>query len=282
MAAPQSGAAQGGAPSVGAALRDARLPALESRMLVSAATGLSAAGLHAHPERLLGTDEAARLESWIGRRAAGEPMAYLLGRREFHGRDFEVSPAVLIPRPETELLVELALQRLAPQARVLDLGTGSGCIAISLACERSDLEVHALDLSDAALAVARRNAARHGATVQWWQSDWYQALPAALRFDLIVANPPYIAAGDVHLSQGDLRFEPAAALTDGADGLTALRHIIATAPGRLMAGGGLLLEHGYDQAAAVRARLRAAGFDGVRSTPDLAGIERVSGGDWPS
>ena len=200
-----------------------------------------------------------------------------------------ISPDVLIPRPETELLVETALAALQGMARprVLDLGTGTGAIAIAIASARPDAQVWAVDRSAEALAVASRNAARllaqtrHGGALQLTRSDWYGALDPALRFDVIVSNPPYIASGDPHLSEGDLRFEPRGALTDEADGLSAIHTIIADAPARFTERGGVLwLEHGYDQAAAVRALLDEAGFASVRSERDLADIERISGGTW--
>ena len=252
------------------------LDPLENRILLGHALGLSRVGLITGAHRLLDAAEAAAVTALVARRQAGEPIAYIVGRREFFGLDFGVDAAVLIPRPETELLVELALERLRPAGRALDLGTGSGAIAVALAHSRPDAKVTALDVSAPALEVARANAARHGASVRLLRSDWYQAL-ADEPYDVIVANPPYIAAGDAHLSQGDLRFEPAGALTDGADGLAALRRIAAGAPAHLVAQGWLLMEHGYDQAKQVRALLDQAAWSEVRSWCDLAGIERVSG-----
>jgi len=266
--------------SVQATLLALPLDPLENRILLCEATGLSRVQLITQAERPLSLEEAARLTQLVARRLTGEPIAYILKRREFFGLDFEVNDAVLIPRPDTELIVELALERLPPQGRMLDMGTGSGAIAVACAHTRADARVTALDVSEAALAVARRNAAANGATVRFLRSDWFNALGADAdeRFELIASNPPYIAAGDEHLSQGDLRFEPSGALTDHADGLSALRIIIAGSPRHLVAGGWLLLEHGYDQAAAVRALLAAGGFTDVQSWRDLAGIERVSGG----
>jgi len=263
---------------IDALLRQPPLAVLEMRLLLGHALGLSRVQLITQSERTLTAAEAAALSTLLQRRLAGEPVAYLLGTREFFGLAFEVTPAVLIPRPETELLVELALQRATHGARVLDMGTGSGAIAVALAQARPDLHVSALDASAAALAVARRNAARHQAGVRFLQSDWYGALAHGERFDVIVANPPYIVAGDAHLAQGDLRFEPIDALTDHADGLSALSTIIGGAGAHLHSGGWLLMEHGYDQAPAVRARIAAAGLTAVQSWRDLAGIERVSGG----
>lgn len=267
--------------TVGAALADRRLPGLELRMLLQHVTGWAAVRLLAHPEAALDAAQAARYEALVARRAAGEPMAYLLGAREFYGRPFTVDARVLIPRPETELLVELAL-RAAPQGgRVLDLGTGSGAIAVTIACERPDLRLSALDASTDALDVARANVAALGARVELLHSDWYAALGTDARFAVIVANPPYIAAGDPHLLQGDLRHEPRMALTEEVDGLAALRRIVAGAPAHLLPGGSLLMEHGHDQAEAVRALLAATGFEAVRSHADLAGIPRATGGVWP-
>ena len=255
------------------------LAPLENRILLCEATGLSRVQLITQGDRALTPDEAQRLDTLVARRLRGEPIAYIVGRREFFGLDFRVGPAVLIPRPDTELIVELALDRL-PQgpARLLDMGTGSGAIAVAVAHTRPDAEVTALDVSPDALAVAQANAAANGARVRFLESSWFDALAAAESFAVIASNPPYIAAGDDHLSQGDLRFEPVGALTDHADGLSALRIIIAGSPRHLVPDGWLLLEHGYDQAAAVRDLLLDAGYTDVQSWQDLAGIERVSGG----
>ena len=252
------------------------LDPVDNRILLCHALGLSRVGLITQSERVLNADEAARLSALLARRLAGEPVAYIVGRREFFGLPFEVNPAVLIPRPDTELLVELALERMAPRAKVLDMGCGSGAIAVALAHSRPDAAVCALDVSAAALEVARRNADANGVRVDFIRSDWYAALQTEC-FDVIVSNPPYIASGDPHLVQGDLRFEPAGALTDHADGLAALRNIVAGAAPHLAPGAWLLLEHGYDQAAAVRALLAGAGYSDTQSWRDLAGIERVSG-----
>jgi release factor glutamine methyltransferase len=254
------------------------LDPLENRILLCHATGLTRVQLITQGDRPLAPDEAARLDDLVARRLRGEPIAYIVGRREFFGLDFQVGPAVLIPRPDTELIVELALERLPQQSpRLLDMGTGSGAIAVAVAHTRPDAAVTALDVSLDALAVARANAAANGARVRFLHSSWFDALDAGATFDVIASNPPYIAAGDDHLAQGDLRFEPVGALTDHADGLSALRTIIAGSPRHLVPGGWLLLEHGYDQAAAVRALLADAGFTEVQSWRDLAGIERVSG-----
>lgn len=256
------------------------LDRLDQRVLLCHALGLSPVGLITQSTRALTADEAARLATLVERRLNGEPIAYIVGQREFYGLPFHVSEAVLIPRPDTELLVELALERLPRGGRLLDMGTGSGAIAVALAHSRPDAAVTALDVSPAALDVARHNAAANGASVHFLHSNWYDALGPA-RFDLIVANPPYIASGDAHLAQGDLRFEPIGALTDHGDGLSALRHIAGGAAAHLTKGGWLLMEHGYDQAAAVRALLAAAGLTAPQSWRDLAGIERVSGARTP-
>lgn len=256
------------------------LDAVDRRILLCHALGLSRVGLITQSERALTADEAQRLAALVQRRLDGEPVAYLVGQREFFGLPFEVSTAVLIPRPETELLVELALERLPPQGSVLDMGTGSGAIAVALAHSRPDAAVTALDVSADALAVARRNANANGARVTFMHSDWYGAL-AHERFDLIVSNPPYIASGDRHLGEGDLRFEPAGALTDHADGVSALRTIVAGAARHLAPQGWLLMEHGYDQSAAVQQLLSTQGYAEVQSWADLAGIARVTGGRAP-
>lgn len=260
----------------------AGLPASEARILLMHVLGVSRTWLIAHDTDPVDAAAAARFTMLAQRRIGGEPIAYLVGWREFMGHVFKVSPAVLIPRPETELLVETGLACIeglrAP--RILDLGTGSGAIAVSLALARPDAEVIATDASGSALAVARTNAANLGARVDFRLGDWWAALDDNDRgtgFDLIVSNPPYIASRDAHLGQGDLRFEPPGALTDYADGLAALRVIIMQAPAYLRPGAALWLEHGYDQAQAVRNLLAQAGLQGAQSHRDLAGIERVSG-----
>jgi release factor glutamine methyltransferase len=263
--------------TIGALQVSLPLDPLENRILLCHALGMTRVGLITQSERALTEAEAAALASLVQRRVDGEPIAYIVGQREFYGLDFKVSDAVLIPRPDTELVVELALERLAVGGRVLDMGTGSGAIAVALAHTRRDARVTALDLSEAALEVARANAAANGAAVRFLRSDWFAALDGET-FDVIASNPPYIAAGDEHLAQGDLRFEPVGALTDHADGLSALRVIVAGARKHLAANGWLLLEHGYDQAAHVRALLDAAGYTEVQSWRDLSGIERASGG----
>ena len=263
--------------TLGALQVQSLLDPVDNRILLCHALGLSRVSLITRSERVLSADEAQRFAALVRRRLDGEPIAYIIGQREFFGLPFEVSGAVLIPRPDTELLVELTLERLPQQGRVLDMGTGSGAIAVALAHTRGDADVTALDVSADALAVARRNAAANGARVTFLHSDWYAALDGQPPFDVIASNPPYIASGDRHLSEGDLRFEPAGALTDHADGLSALRTIVAGARQYLKPQGWLLMEHGYDQAAAVRDLLSAQGYTEVQSWTDLAGIERVSG-----
>lgn len=253
---------------------------IEVQMLLQRVLNVSRAYLLAHPERELNQAESAAYGGWLQRRLTGEPIAHILGDREFFGLTFKVTPATLIPRPETELLVELALQKIPQRGvfRVLDLGTGTGAIALSIAHSRPGVEVVGVDASPAALEVARENAQRLGTgNASFIRSDWFSAL-SGQRFDLIVSNPPYIAAGDVHLSQGDVRFEPISALVSGADGLGDIRRIIAQADGFLERGAWLMLEHGYDQAQAVRDLLRQAGYAEVFSAKDIAGIERVSAG----
>ncbi|MGN8136430.1 peptide chain release factor N(5)-glutamine methyltransferase [Paraburkholderia sp. 22099] len=272
-----------------ALLRASPLPPLEARVLLTHVLGWRHTQLITRGDEPLAGALVERYRALEARRVAGEPVAQLIGAREFFGLEFEVTPDVLIPRPETELLVETALSAMdkLPRPRVLDLGTGTGAIAVAIASMRPDARVWALDRSSEALAVATRNAARllganrPGGAVVLQQSDWYDSLDAALRFEVIVSNPPYIASGDPHLSEGDLRFEPRGALTDEADGLSAIRAIIGGAPTRLSANGVLWIEHGYDQAEAVRALLSARDFEEVRSERDLAGIERISGGRWP-
>lgn len=274
-------------------LRHDCVPRAELLRLASLATGKSRESLLAHPDAALDTDAIARLERLIARRGAGEPMAYLLGRREFHGREFKVDARVLIPRPETELLVDLAIAWIARHAiarddrplSVLDLGTGSGVIAITLALECPSISVTATDVSTAALEVGVQNARGLGADVRLVAGDWMAPFrngpDGGQQFDLIVSNPPYIAAADPHLAEGDLRHEPRNALTNDADdhdGLNAIRRIVADSASHLRPDGSLMLEHGYDQAAAVRRLLIESGYTEIASFRDLAGIERVTTG----
>jgi len=265
------------AAALGLEKREARL---DARVLASHTWGVDAAWLIAHDTDALSDAQITAFQFLLSQRLEGRPIAYLVGMREFYGRPFQVTPGVLIPRPDTELLVELALARLPPDQAmdVLDLGTGSGCIAITLALERPLASVTALDRSVAALAIAQRNADNLNAHVEFLTSDWFTTL-AGRRFDLIVSNPPYIAAADPHLTRGDVHFEPLAALAAGADGLDDLRRLTRAACAHLKPGGALLLEHGYDQADAVQALLRENGIRQPQSWADLAGILRVSGGE---
>ncbi len=317
--APSSSAPAG--PSLDDLIRHSQLPRAEARRLLASLTGQPLTWFMAHGDDPADPDLAARFQALAERRRAGEPLAYLLGQQEFYGRPFAVSPAVLIPRADTETLVETALEQLARLRRqrhavplsLLELGTGSGIIAITLALEAPDTEVHAVERSAEALVVAQQNAKTLGADrIHWHAGSWWQALayptdgneatenaataaqttspitarqghptePPARRFDLIVSNPPYIAAHDHHLQQGDLRFEPPQALVAGPDGLDDLRIIIGGTPAHLTPNGWLLLEHGYDQGAPVQALLRDAGFADVFTRRDLAGQPRVSGGRW--
>lgn len=271
--------------SIETLLREARsrLEPGEAECLLAHALGRGSAWLFAHGDDDVAEADASRFRDLVARRQAGEPVAYLTGRRGFWTLDLAVTPATLIPRPETERLVELALERLPADRAVdvLDLGTGSGAVALALAAERPRARVVAVDASVDALDVARANAARHGlANVECLHGDWFAPV-AGRRFDLIATNPPYIAADDPHLARGDLRFEPAAALASGVDGLDDIRTIAAGAPRHLAAGGWLLIEHGLDQGAGVRALLQAAGFVGIATALDLEHRERVSLGRLP-
>ena len=255
---------------------------VDARVLLRHACGVDDAYLIAHADDKLSAEHSAAFAALVARRAAGEPVAYIVGTREFFSLEFKVTPAVLIPRPETELLVEFALESIDVEraCSVLDLGTGSGCIAISIAKNCPGAKVVAVEQSAAALAIARENAARHSTTnLDLFVSNWFSAL-GDRRFDVIVTNPPYVAAGDPHLSEGDLPAEPVSALVAGADGLDCIRAIVQAAPRYLNRDGRLAIEHGYDQAERCRELLCAAGFHEVFSREDLAGIERISGGQW--
>lgn len=252
---------------------------LDAQLLLAHRLGVSRAWLIAHEDATVSDAPAA--EAQLARRADGVPLAYLLGRREFHGLELLVTPAVLDPRPDTETLVDWALERLAPMphgARVIDLGTGSGAIALAVKQSRPDVEMFATDASAEALAVACGNAQRLGLQVTFAQGDWWHAVPD-LRFDLALSNPPYIAGDDPHLAA--LQHEPREALTPGGNGLGAIERIVADAPQHLRPGGWLLLEHGFDQQNAVQARLAASGFVELATRQDLAGRPRCSGGRWP-
>jgi len=276
----------GPAPTLAEALRTAsrRLETaspsalLDAEILLAHVLGKSRTYLRAWPEASLQPEPRALFDALIERRGNGTPIAYLIGSREFWSRDFIVTPAVLIPRPETELLVEMALSHLRehPSASVLDLATGSGAIAVTLAAEYRTATVSASDVSAPALAVAGRNAARWGATVRFLESDWFADLPAGLAFDLIISNPPYIPDTDPHLGEGDLRFEPPIALRGGPDGMAAYRTIAGQACARLRPNGVLLLEHGFDQADAVGALLKQHRYRHIDHHADLQGHWRVT------
>lgn len=262
-------------------LPGAGLDPAEAELLLAHVLGRSRSWLYAHRDDPVDPADADRFRALLARREAGEPVAYLTGRRGFWSFDLRVTPDTLIPRPETELLVERALDRLPATAelRLADLGTGSGAIAVALAHERPRARVVAVDLSPGALEVARANAAELGlANIEFRQGDWLAPL-AGERFDLLASNPPYIAEGDPHLD--DLRHEPAPALSSGHDGLDAIRTIAREAPAHLLPGGWLLLEHGWDQGDAVRGILVAAGFAGVMTDRDLEARDRVTSGLWP-
>jgi release factor glutamine methyltransferase len=269
-------------PTVRQALAQSGLVPIDAQALLAYVVGNTRAWLAAHAAETLTPDQALRFFELARRRRDGEPVAYLTGVREFWGLSLLVAPTVLIPRPETETLVERSLVRIPVDrdAKVLDLGTGSGAIALALAHERPRARIVATDVSEAALRVADTNARRLGIfNVEFVQADLYLALPvAADSFDVIVSNPPYVAAQDPHLGEGDLRYEPMQALTSGGDGLSALATIVAGAAPRLAANGWLLVEHGYDQQEAVRTMFETAGFVDLESSRDLAGIPRVCAG----
>ncbi len=268
-------------PSVAAAITAARargVARLDAELMLARLTLMSRTALIAHDDALLADAAAAQWSDWLERRAGGEPLAYLLGEKEFHGLMLEVSPDVLIPRPETELLVEWADQLLRADAQktdIVDLGTGSGAIALAVKSAHPQARVTAIDSSGAALAVARRNGGRLTLAVEFIEGAWWQGLQDR-RFDIALANPPYVGADDVALDA--LRHEPRSALTPGGDGLGAIAAIVAGAPGHLRPGGWLVVEHGFAQARPVRALLRNAGLEEVETRHDLAGHERASGG----
>lgn len=273
------------APTVSGVLAQSGLVPLDAQVLLAHVLDKDRAWLIGHAGDAIARDRAEAFHALARRRRGGEPIAYLTGRREFWGLSLRVSPSVLIPRPETETLVELALARLPKNqdVRVLDLGTGSGAIALAIAHDRPRASILATDVSADALDVARDNARSLGlANVEFARSDWYDAVPQPWRggaFDLIVSNPPYVAAADPHLAEGDVRFEPERSLTPGGDGLGAIMRIVAGARERLAPGGSLAVEHGYNQSDAVRALFAAAGFGEIVAVRDLAGIPRVVAGN---
>lgn len=264
------------AAALGLEKREARL---EARVLAGFVWNVGPAWLIAHDTDTPDPEHARAFAGLLEQRLAGKPIAYLTGVREFYGRPFRVTADVLIPRPETELLVEQALLHLPPgrPLRVLDLGTGSGCVAVTIALERPHAVVTAVDRSPAALALAQDNACVLNASVRFVLSDWFAALGAE-QFDLIVGNPPYVAAVDPHLSSGDVRFEPIGALASGTDGFNDLRRIIEDAPAHLVPGGWLWLEHGFEQGDVSQRLLREAGMQEVQTRLDAAGLPRISGG----
>ena len=252
---------------------------LEARVLAASAWNVEQVWLIAHDTDMPSLEQVTTFHTLLRRRLRGEPIAYITGQREFYGRQFHVTSDVLIPRPETELLVELALARMPndPAFEVLELGTGSGCIAISLALERPLTKITAVEQSDSALAVARFNADKWQINLELVKSDWFTQL-GRRKFDLIVGNPPYVAACDPHLNLGDVRFEPLSALASGKDGMDDLRHIISLADSHLKDGGSLLVEHGWTQSMATQNALHAVGFKALRTWQDLSGRDRVSEG----
>lgn len=259
-------------------LRASGLPLAEARALLAQQLGVTREHLVAHPERPVAMEHALAYRTLVRRRQSGEPMAYLLGVQSFYGRDFRVSRDVLVPRADTETLIDVALKCLrgVTAPRVLELGTGSGCIAVTLKLERPDAVIAATDMSVAALAIARINARARNADIQWLQGDWYAPVPHGALYDLIVSNPPYVAAGDPHLPA--LQHEPPLALTDGADGLRCLHLLAGGARRHLASGGWIVLEHGHDQGPAVARMLADAGFRDVATTQDAGGRDRVGAG----
>ena len=267
--------------TIAAALSRARqqIPITEARLLLRHLLGYSAAHIEAHRDDVLDADALKNFEAMVERRHQGEPIAYLTQSREFYGRDFMVARGVLIPRPETELIVDVVLEKYGRDAElhILDMGTGSGCLAITLALELPRAAVTALDISPDTLAIAKVNAEKLRAKVRWLRSDWFAAI-ANERFDVIVSNPPYIRDGDLHLRQGDLRFEPSCALASGTDGLDAIRTIVEGARNHLNPDGWLFFEHGHDQGQSARELLEAACYRDIVQYRDIAGIVLMSGG----
>ncbi|MBR7059520.1 MAG: peptide chain release factor N(5)-glutamine methyltransferase [Neisseriaceae bacterium] len=256
------------------------LPRLEARLLVQHVCHWEHSQVITRGADSIPDDILMRLNDLGQRRVNGEPIAYLIGRREFYGRNFYVNSDVLIPRPETELLLETVLDSLPENSSIWDIGCGSGILSVSIKCERYDCTVFASDISCAALSVAQRNAQTWNAKINFLQGSWFdcESLPEKYSLDVIVSNPPYIRADDIHLQQGDLRFEPQIALTDFNDGLEAFRILIANAPNFLKSGGKICLEHGFDQNIAIRDLLQQRGFINIQTLSDLAGLPRVTVG----
>jgi release factor glutamine methyltransferase len=266
--------------SIAALLRESGLPRSEAEILLRSALGLERVHLIAHPEEAVDLSRSSMARAWFARRRSGEPIAYITGSREFYGLPLRITSDVLIPRPETERLVELALRRLPSDksARVLELGTGSGAICVALATLRPGLKIAATDVSEAALEVARSNAREHAVEIDFVKSDWFESIGDS--FDLVASNPPYVAASDPHLGRGDLRFEPPLALDGGKDGLACIRTIARDARHFLRPGGSLLLEHGYDQGDECVRLLRELGYAEVADFADLGGQARVCAAVW--
>ncbi len=252
---------------------------LDTELLLARSIDKPRSYLYTYPEYTLNAEQAVVFNALFARRVQGEPMAYILGEREFRNLLLHITPDVLIPRPDTELLVELAIAALPVQGKVLDLGTGSGAIALSIADERQDAVVTAVDQSQAALTVAKANAERLGLNARFLQSDWFGAV-AGEQFNVVVSNPPYIDEADMHLQQGDVRAEPSSALVAADHGMADLLAIADAAREHLLPGGALMMEHGYTQAAAIADRLRALGYHEVVTHTDAAGHDRVTAGIW--
>lgn len=262
-------------------LRESGLPRHEAEILLRTVLACERVHLIAHPEETIAARGASSAQTWFARRRSGEPISYITGWREFYGLELRVTSDVLIPRSETEQLVELAIGRLplGESRRVLELGTGSGAVSVALASLKPELKITATDISEAALEVARRNARERAVEIDFVRSDWFESIGSG-PFDLIVTNPPYVAAGDPHLKRGDVRFEPNLALIGGADGLDCIREIAAGARHHLRPGGSLLMEHGYDQGEGCTALLRELGYTAVVDFSDLAGLPRACAAAW--